>query len=353
MRSNPTPRPRRLGLAALALAAAAGSPLPSVAASSSFDLRDLTVFRNWVPGQDPFTASEGFQDLFNNGDLLDGPAFTGGLGKRTPAYSISGNAAYTTETLPGDISVPGGPEIGQFRFSQANGTAPQQIVVNGVSLWDVNHRIRLNSPPAANYDTADKFFFNKGLTNFYGSAAYEFVVPQAGERYGARFTDASGSTDPALFNGPAFNDVISLDIVRGGNDGSPFAQMRRISGDGLGSISITGTQNLSVASVIAGSGYTQADIAIVIFEMFWFSDTAKVEGRVAFLGKDADNAPFLIADRFFANTYTIFNGEDVTRFQTGASWSVPAPVPEPGTYALMATGLLALGWASRRRRPDR
>ena len=34
----------------------------------------------------------------------------------------------------------------------------------------------------------------------------------------------------------------------------------------------------------------------------------------------------------------------------GAAPPPPPPIPEPETYALMAAGLAALGWATRRRR---
>lgn len=60
-----------------------------------------------------------------------------------------------------------------------------------------------------------------------------------------------------------------------------------------------------------------------------------------------------------AGTYTLTVNSLVTRAQglfnvdvgySGLVATVAAPVPEPGTYALMLAGLGALGWVARRRR---
>lgn len=46
----------------------------------------------------------------------------------------------------------------------------------------------------------------------------------------------------------------------------------------------------------------------------------------------------------------LFNGEDWTRMSFGV-FAATAPIPEPGTYALMLLGIAAIGAAARRRHP--
>ena len=169
--------------AALVLIAAAA---PGAASAVAFaDLRNITAQANW--NSNPDDAALQYVDWFNNNDPQSGGSYTGGLVAPASLYSVSGSVT-GAETTPGDF-VYQGTTVGQMRFTQANGSTPTILTVNGVQYSNSSNFIRMNGPTTANGTPTT--LFASGRRNFTGSSAWDFSTPDAGMRYGMRFTDAN------------------------------------------------------------------------------------------------------------------------------------------------------------------
>lgn len=179
-----------------ATALALALPACMAAQATSFDLRSVQTYRGWAAFSDPETAPQGFQDLFNNASLTTGPAFYGGLTTPASLYSVIGGSA-PIELTPGDLTTPApsNTPAGRVRFDQANAAAPALIQVNGVAYSNQSYRLNLTNPTQG-------AFLSSSQTRFMAEAYFGFVAPAADERYGVRFSDATGVV------GSSFDDII-------------------------------------------------------------------------------------------------------------------------------------------------
>ena len=329
-------------IVATAAAAACAAACASQAMAAPYaDLRNIGAQANWSTTPDDATLR--YNDSFNNSDPQTGGSYLGGYVAPSPLYFVSGSVA-GAETLPGDYpNAPQqiGEELGQLRFTKANGTAPTPLTVNGVQYSNSSNFIRMNGPT---FNGSPTTLFHRGQRSFAASAAWDFSTPDVGMRYGARFTDANIGDD-------GFDDLISLDVIN--NGGIAALQLRRIAGsETTGSRTITDVETRSFASGL-NSGYTLADINLIAMHLYWFGDTKQVEAEVEMLRISDGGATIeQVGEIKFSNRYTIFNGPDTfTRYQVGAQWSeeIKQPIPEPSSWAMMALGLAGLGFAARRR----
>lgn len=101
--------------------------------------------------------------------------------------------------------------------------------------------------------------------------------------------------------------------------------------------------HLSVEFRFLGTTDPNAFLASHLFDVDNFFRLRTADGGTADLALGAfDTARFSAA----ADSYTLSNFS----FSAAGGANITAtPVPEPGTWAMLAAGLLALGWLSRRR----
>lgn len=299
-------------------------------AASVFDLRVIDAQADWTT--EPDDATLRFRDRFDNlnAQTVAAPdGYSGGPVTPTPLYTLQGTTA-GAESSPGDLNTGIG-MLGRLRFSSANAEA-SLLTVNGIAYDDLSNRIRVNNPLTTTP------LLDATHRNFAINSAWMLVTPDANSRYGMRLTDAAGGS---------FDDLISLDIIRLA-DGSAGAQMRRISGDGLGNRTINDVQTQSLSAVL-GPGFDFTQVSVMSMHMYWSADDRRVVGEVILhhLANDGSSGTDL-GTLTFDHGYEIFHGETTTSMQVGASWT--APVPEPTSWALMLAGLGGIATLARRRR---
>lgn len=318
----------------VAVVLALGLATPALAVDS-FNLRVLSAEADWTSVPDDATLR--YVDWFADGNVQTGASYSAASGfvMPTPQYSVVGNPA--AESTPGDYSIEG-QALGTALFTRVSGSALAPITVNGVTSLDSQQRLRMNG---ATLNGSGVSLFSRNRRNFAASAGWDFAIPDAGTRYGLRFTDvAIGDT--------AFDDLISLDITTLAS--GTVAQMRRISGPDTSTLTISQSEVRTLESGLY-SGYTLADVNFVGMHLYWSADSNQAWGDLELLNISDGGATITgIGAIAFNNRYSLFNGPDsFTRVQVGANWNTPLPaVPEPATWLMMLLGAAGLvGWRRR------
>ncbi|WP_082992801.1 FxDxF family PEP-CTERM protein [Erythrobacter sp. QSSC1-22B] len=169
-------------------------------------------------------------------------------------------------------------------------------------------------------------------------ASAEVFVPNTGG------IAADGSSYSFIVTGNPFAGPVSGAIARSNLPASAFSDVFNftLGQDGLGSGSVTTT--------LAGSlgGSTDVDFTSVSFFNGFNNFIVPIGGTGSFEFAEAINIPIFTG---VLNTLTV-NGVGRGQGSYGGqlSFQPSAPVPEPGTWALMLLGFGAIGFAMRRRK---
>lgn len=321
--------PRMIRLAGTAISLICGCALHGALAQSSYDLRALNVSYGFTPNTAPGNSDQKYQDLFDNGNPLVGPAYKNGI-TGTGSYGVFGTPSAGVELSSQLLPV----GAGRMRFQLAD-AAPNPTNLDAPGTMGMSERLGLAALPTP---------LLTAQTSFEVSSFWNFVTPDAGTFYGLRLADNPFSTATP---GSPFDDLIDLRVIRS-NAGSPLVQLRRVVYDGVSTLSVTESYLYDPATVLQ-AGKTFADVAFIGLEGHY--NAPDIQGATmlwSFYLVDAsgDN---VLGKATFAQRPALFHGETTTRLIVGANWTVP--VPEPGTWALMLAGIAGLGvYAGGRRR---
>jgi hypothetical protein len=186
----------------------------------------------------------------------------------------------------------------------------------------------------------------ESFSSFHGAVAGNSVLGGLGSLSGTGTVYREGAPDSNLIGA---NNTVGYYLVPG-LSAQPFSATGNWLNIGKGqSTTVTFSQGMSYVGFLWGSVDTYNFIEIEDGESI-----IKFRGGNAGLGNGqvaaGDGNRF--AEQFFA--YSGNNIQSITFISTGTAFEVDnlavVAVPEPGTYALMAAGLAAVGFMARRRR---
>lgn len=313
---------RLLSLTAIALIATAAAAHPS------YDLRVIYLAVDDPPGPGELAHIQ-FEDLFNDGDPLQGGVFSGGV-TGSGSYTPFNNGFSAGSELTGSASDWAGQQFGIGRLRMGFGDAiavPNNLVPpQTVTLRD---SLQLDDPGSGS-------LFNRAQSLWFRTA-WDFVVPESGSGYGTQVSDRPFTT------GAAFDNEIDVWVVNGG--GNPSVQFRRLTYDGVSTYAIPQGLGFPIASAL-DSGRTLDDVAYIDLGIYYDAAQAgppKAGGSFGVF----DAAGVQIGQHSFPAVVDAFRGEDFTHGAAVARWQ--APVPEPATRVLWLAGeLTLLPWLRRR-----
>ena len=292
---------RRLTTALASLLITGGLALPTSAAvltALQFNVYRDGTSADWLLGNNRLLG-----DGFDNNDPYVGPAYAGSA--NLAAYSLQGLADGADATLAVR-------ETGSALLLDPDYGAVSANAQGGLGT-SIRLRLLTNIVDA-----------NSGLPrsrSFAGALRLSLAdMPDAGQAFGLRLSDSFSNS----------NDVIELSASGGANGRTiTFRKQDFVAG------TVTG---LGSAALVAPAG---AD-ALVLSISHSTANTDTIFGSYGY----ADASGALIGNlTTFATSTTAFDGEAYSRFEIRAT----GPVPEPGTWALLAAGLGGIATLLRRR----
>jgi hypothetical protein len=306
----------------------------SAQAQQSYDLRVFATAVDFPPGP-PTSPLIKSNDFFNNGNPLSGPAYTGLA--TSMSYSTV-NAGFTPGSeLAGPDSDFFGTNVGvgRLRFSAADAT-PTPSNLDAAGTLGLSNRLVLSNPGSGS-------LLNKA-TSFEIASYWNFTTPDAGTAYGLRLGDNPFATATP---GTPFNDLIDLRVVRGGG-GQPVVQLRKLAYDGS-LLSVAESYSLNVSQGLT-SGHTLSEVKLIALQLHYNAGVGSTVGGLPYLLADVylrDGVGTGIGQISFTQQVTLFNGETYTTASVNVGFT--QAVPEPGTWALMLVGAIAVAGQARRR----
>lgn len=300
-------------LTALSLSLLVG-PASAITTDYAFQIDSFWVFRNVDPNalENPaalYATQPLFMDDFSNGSVPGSATDVNYFSNGTPAIYTS--VGFT------------GPEQNSKLTLSRSGMVDNTF---GTARTNVTLNTNTDSNPDPTSDT-----YARGLKawndNFFVMGVWDFTNPGNNMgSYGIRFNDSLSVTG---------NDIISLS-VQGRTDGQAVVSMLHFNNlDGSSAVLDRQVLELGHQQIALGLGYLDID-----------GNGSKEVGAGYFFLDNGTPSNFT----FMNATTTIFHGENWTRAAFFAADSMPAPVPEPATYAMMVAGLGLVGYAVRRRR---
>ncbi len=293
------PHTQRLAALALCAGLAAGPATATVLTAEQLNVYRDGSSADWLLGNNRLLG-----DAFDNGNPLVGPNFSS---TGTPANYVLLGATVAGAAGEANGQLLLDPNLGEVSANAQGVTGPSVRLRLLTNITDPNGGLNIGRSFA-------------GTLRLSLSAA-----PDPGQTFGLRMTDGG--------IGPISNDVVELFWSRNANGGNIVFRKQDFE---AGAITVLGS-----AAVAA-----PANAAMLVLSLSHGTvGSALIAGSYNY----ADSSGALLGGfTSFGNTATAFQGESHTRVELRAT-GLTAPVPEPGTWALMGAGLALL--LARRARP--